>query len=91
MDIDLVKFESRHTTTYGIKVYDEYSKGYDNLLDAKDFKKLNKDSKDLEVLEYAINSDDEQIKEMMESLKDSEHGVNVNGTWYDWDEIKELF
>ncbi len=91
--IDLCEFKTMNGSTYGIKVYDDYDKGYDNLMEKKQFTKLqnaikkNKKKGDLNVLVYANDCGDEKIDEMLKSVKEDQNGITINGDYYDWDEL----
>lgn len=70
--------------TYGYRIYDDYAKAYDN----------NSESPiedDLDLLEYALQSSDDEVKTMLDFVKEHQNGMNINGEWYDWDQIKECF
>ena len=93
LTIDLCTFKTMGDTSYGIKVYDDYDKGYDNLMEKKQFTKLQKAIKkdkasgDMDVLDYANECGDEKIKEMIDSVKDDQKGITINDDYYDWDEL----
>jgi hypothetical protein len=87
INLDLVKFENRKETTFGIKMYDDYATGYDNNMTKQQFIDLDCDENDVNVLEYARDCEDDAIKEMIESVVRDETGITINGNYYDWDEI----
>ena len=70
--------------TYGFRMYDSYEKTYDN----------NSESPlvdDFETLEYAIGCGDVLVTGMIDYCRENEQGININRTWYDYDEIKVYF
>ncbi len=93
LNIDLCEFKTLIGSTYGIKVYDDEGKGYDNLMEKDQFNELEQamsnDAYDgnMQVLEYAANSGDENITEMIENIKCNEEGVLINGSYYEFDDL----
>lgn len=67
--------------TFGFRMYDNYGDVYDNLAES-----LITD--EIELLEYAKNADYREVRDMLDSVVENETGMNINGVWYDWDEIK---
>lgn len=49
---------------------------------------------DLELLKMVIHiaKEDglESIRNILTNLQENERGMNIEGTWYDWDEIKDI-
>jgi hypothetical protein len=49
---------------------------------------------DLELLKMVIHiiTEDglESINHVLINVQDNERGMNIEGTWYDWDEIKDI-
>ena len=86
------KFENiaQGDVSYGFRMYDDYMTAYDNLMKAPELD-------DLKLLEYALNtyvkgsSSDGEICGALLYLKESENGIEINGEWYDWEQIKDLF
>lgn len=70
--------------TYGFRMYDSYEKTYDNNAEAEI-------SDDLALLEYAIECGDMIVREMITYCKEHNHGMTINNTWYNYDEIKVYF
>jgi len=77
--------------TKGFRIYDDYGCYYDN-----NWESIPED--DIEILEMVIDTHDprcrgvdDPIRDMLKFIKEEEKGVNINGEWYDWDTIKELF
>lgn len=71
-------------TTYGFRLYDEYAKVYDNNSET-----LIED--DLELLKYAASVEDtDGTQAILNFVFEQETGMEINGTWYDWDEIKAV-
>lgn len=67
----------------GFRAYDEYGKTYCNYLTT-----LPDD--DLEFLQVVKENTDDTIIEMFRVMKENEEGCEINGTYYDWDEVKEI-
>ena len=64
--------------------WDDYEKAYDNTWESIP-------ENDLDVLQKCLDSEDEIFIGMMDTLLENQSGVYINGTWYDWDEIKHLW
>lgn len=77
------KFESMGETTYGFRMYDDYEKTYNNCSEA-----FIED--DLDLLRYAKETEDEDIDGMLYFIVENEEGIEINGTWYDFEQIKEI-
>ena len=71
--------------THGFRYYDDYCKGYCNQAEAPI-------EDDLELLAYAIEvgPDYDALSALLDHVASGEHGVTINGQYYDWDEIKHL-
>lgn len=69
--------------TYGFRMYDGYTKVYDNNSET-----LITD--DLQLLEYAIGCGDAEVTGMIDFLSENNTGLTINDVWYDYDEIKVL-
>ena len=67
--------------THGFRMYDSYSKTYDNNSESPIMD-------DIELLQYALSVEDEIVTGMIDHLKSMEKGMTINGVWYDYDEIK---
>jgi hypothetical protein len=63
-------------------VWDGYDKAYYNMLEhpVKD---------DMEILKVAIETN--EFSQFADFLRDNQLGLIINDTWYDWEEIKEIF
>lgn len=72
--------------TYGFRMYDDYFTAYDNLMEAPE-------TDDLKLLAYCKQqySDSSDIGSALDDLQEMEKGIEINGQWYDWNEIKHLF
>jgi len=70
--------------TLGVRVYDDYSTAYDNNWDSIP-------DDDLDVIEKVLECDNKEIQAIMDFVKEEKKGIDVDGTYYDWDEIKEVF
>jgi hypothetical protein len=71
------------TSTFGWRIYDNYSQAYDNSLDS-----LVVD--DLVLLQLALDSEDNNVVDMLDFLHEHGQKIEINGTIYSWDEIKRL-
>ncbi len=72
------------TSTLGVRVYDDYDQAYDNT-----WEKIPED--DLDILRVLRESDDKAIVAMLDHIEEHKTGVEIGGTFYDWDEIKHIF
>jgi hypothetical protein len=70
--------------TFGVRVYDDHDQAYDNTWESTP-------DDDLDVLEKVLECDNEAIRGIMDFVKENEKGVDIDGTYYDWDEIKDCF
>jgi hypothetical protein len=70
-------------TTYGVRVYDDYSQTYDNTWDSIP-------DNDMDILRKVMKSGDEVIESILESLCENEKGIYIGSNWYDYDEIKDV-
>jgi len=87
--LNLVKVESSIDIEYGIMMNDDYSKSYDLSMTPAHFTELasNIVVNNLNVLDFARQSDDEEIQNILNSARETMDGININGTYYDWAEI----
>lgn len=69
--------------TYGFRIYDDYSKDYDNNSGS-----LITD--DLNLLEYAVSVVTDQGRSIIEWLKIEQCGITINGTYFEYEQIKQL-
>lgn len=78
------------TTTKGFRIYDDYGSFYDNTWD-------NIPESDTDILDKIIedhggkSAGDDPIRGLIDWIREEECGVEINGQWYDWDEIKDSF
>lgn len=70
-------------TSTGWRIYDDYGQTYNNLGEAPE--------NDLELLEFVKQNGDDVSNTIMNFIHEDEKGIEINGTWYDWDEIKHLW
>lgn len=70
-------------TTLGVRVYDNYSKAYENTWN-------NIPDDDLDILSKVLESDDDIIKEMMDFIAEDKESVDIGGNSYAYDEYKHL-
>lgn len=69
--------------SFGFRIADDYEKTYDNFGEA-----LIKD--DLELLKYAVECADEKSEAMFEFMNENEKGIEINGSWYDYEQVKDI-
>ena len=72
------------TNTYGWRIYDTYGAVYDNTLDHIIIDNF-------ELLKITLDSDLPQVVDMLSFLHEHGGGLEINGAWYDWNEIKHLW
>jgi hypothetical protein len=77
--------ESENSTSYGWRIFDNYGKGYANIFTLEE---LPED--DLEFLKFVVKNTDDDDGGVLAGVIESETGIEVNGTWFDWDQIKEI-
>jgi len=68
----------------GFRMYDDEGQSYDNTWD-----EIPKN--DLDVLQKIINQHIDFSDEMLSCVEDAEIGITINGTYYEWEQIKEFF
>jgi len=86
ISIDPTEFKNVKTgdITFGVRVYDSYSNTYDNTWDS-----IPTDDKD--IIKKVLECDNQLIKDIIDFGKQEQNGIDIDGNYYDWDEIKELF
>ena len=72
------------TSTFGFRLYDEYGKTYDNLLD----KPI---EGDVALLLYALDCGDPAVVTELKDNHTAWDGLTINGTWYDAIELDAVF
>jgi hypothetical protein len=71
--------------TLGFRMYDDEGQQYDNTWESIP-------DNDLDVLaKVKDESDNKEVVAMLDFIQEVESGISIDGTWYDWDEIKHLF
>lgn len=83
--VDSITFVNNKTKekNYGACIYDGYGKGYLNDLESIV-------DNDLELLKILVDSDDEVIQGIISHVRESEKGMMICETWYDWEEIENI-
>ena len=86
ISIEPTKFEDVRTgeVSLGVRVYDNEECLYDNSWD-----EIPDD--DLEVLRVAYEQASVGVRALLQYVWESERGMYIGGTWYEWDEIKSAF
>jgi hypothetical protein len=70
--------------TFGYRAYDDEGGTYHNA-----FETIPDD--DLEFLKLVLESGvDEQLSAMLDYCRDTEHGLYIGDTWYEWDKVKSI-
>ena len=72
-----------NSTTYGYCMYDSYDATYNNCLEKVQVKN------DLRLLELVVELGDNSCEAMISHMIENETGIEINDTWYDYDEIKD--
>lgn len=72
------------TLSYGYTISDDEDMSFDNNAEA-----MIED--DLDLLRYAKKTADASTEGMLDFIQETEKGILINGTWYDWDEIKQVW
>lgn len=83
--LQATEFRRINGSTFGFCMYDEHAQAYDNLSES-----LIED--DIELLKYAYQGHsgvNDEISGMFNHIKESKCGIEINGEWYDWDDIVE--
>ena len=71
--------------TYGVRVYDDYFSSYDNTWESIP-------TDDMDVLSQVINENNNvEIGIALDDIEANKQGLDIGGSWYDWDKIKHLF
>ena len=74
--------------TYGFRLYDDHGQNYDNTAESPI-------TDDLELLKWALEmhpiKEDSDMSDCLNEVAVNKKGMEINGQWYDWDEIKHLF
>jgi hypothetical protein len=83
ISIDPTVFKNARTgaETKGVIIYDDYGKAYENTWDEIP-------ADDLVVLAKTAESEDPEVRTMIQFLCDNEEGATIGGKWYDWSKIK---
>lgn len=80
------KFENVRTgeVTFGVRIYDELACTYQNTW-------ISIPDDDLEVLQLAIDDEDDTSEVMFDSLQEHEQGCYIGSEWYEWNQIMSCF
>lgn len=70
--------------TIGWRMYDNHGQTYDNTLESLV-------TEDLELLKIALESTDQQVLDMLSMMQEISKGIEINGNFYDWDQVKHLW
>jgi hypothetical protein len=73
-------------TTYGFRAFDGFDKTYCNSM-TEDAARM----PDLELLhEIVLHHADEILESMFDYVKSNRTGIEINGTQYEWEEVREI-
>lgn len=73
------------TESFGFRIFDDYENLYSNLYDERI-----KDFSPLELLKEASDLCADKDSEMLVSVAENESGVEIDGEYFEWDEIKSV-
>jgi hypothetical protein len=87
--VGIIRTEFKDMTTgivsYGFRMYDDYEGVYSNL-----YEESIKDLSDMELLREASELCSVKDSDMLVAVAENEDGVEIDGTYYEWDEIKSI-
>lgn len=86
LTIEGTTFVRYNGTTKGYCIYDDYGQAYNNT-----FEEDLPVPTGLELLELVLVSDDEAVVSMIDSAISNRKGIFIDGTYYDFDELKHLY
>lgn len=70
--------------SYGYTISDDEGLSFDNNAEA-----MIED--DLDLLRYAKKTADASAEAILDFVQENEKGVLINDSWYDWDQIKQIW
>jgi hypothetical protein len=79
-----VNVKEDNSETLGFRMYDDEGQMYDNTWDAIP-------DEDLDVLAKVIKESSGPVSDMLDFIQLNQKGIYIDGSWYDWDDIKHLF
>lgn len=83
-NIESTEFKSKNgLSTFGVRVYDDYGKTYNNTWE---FIPID----NLQILEKTVENADEDMMCFLSGIISNQKGVYIDETWYDWGEIKHI-
>ena len=71
--------------TYGYRMYDDAGQAYCNIFTKEDVQK-----DDLDFLKLVWENAGSDEGSMFDFMRQYEKGIFINGSWYDWDEVKDI-
>ena len=84
------EFKSLHGyTTYGYRAYDDYTSAYNNCWDDLYDEPL--DFLEALIDEYNDNEASEEVKGLLDHIKEHKCGFHLDDDYYEFEEVKELF
>lgn len=69
---------------YGFTMYDDYDGSYNAIFESEP------PSDDMEFLKMVLTGLDEKMQNMIDFVVESQNGLYIGDSWYDWSEIKDI-
>ncbi len=71
--------------TYGVRIYDDYDTVYTNLWNPEDL-----DALPLDILAKVVEGACQKTAEMLDFVREGQHGIYIGGDWLTWEFIREV-
>lgn len=86
INIQPTKFEDIPTgeITLGVRIYDSYDNMYQNTWHTIP-------SDDMDILRWVIEKADDQVKDLLSFIEETESGLYIGNKYYEWSQIKHCF
>lgn len=81
-----VRGKDEGSYTFGFRLFDDYESVF---MDEGEVSGVTSED-DFEFLKYVVDNANGKIEDMLDSVVENEKGMEINGMWYDWDEIKDI-
>jgi hypothetical protein len=102
VDIQFRRFENLNddltpdgTANYGFVIYDNEGTTYNNNFNSKEELQGELDKREgtfpQKVIDLVCYFGDNMAQGMLDFVQENEKGITINGTFYEWDEIKACF
>jgi hypothetical protein len=77
--------------SFGFRIYDDYQHQYGNLMTEEEFNQI-KNGNGIDLLVFMLeNYPNDPVSEMIEATLSVEKGMTLNGNYYDYEAVKEIF